>query len=241
MYNLEGKTALITGGAGFLGKKHAEAIEEAGGKAILTDIINDENCLYMDVTNKDSILEVANKTDKIDILINNAAIDNKMLSKNINNNFESFDLDRWNKSLEVNLTGAFLCSQVFIKKMLDDNIKGVVLNIASDLGVIAPDNRIYENDVKPVDYCVSKSALIGLTKYLATYYADKGIRVNSISPGGVYSGQSSSIVKKLTNLIPMGRMAKKDEYKGAIKYCCSDESSYMTGHNLIIDGGRSVW
>ena len=125
--------------------------------------------------------------------------------------------------------------------MVDANIKGVVINIASDLGVIAPDQRIYEDDVKPVDYSVTKHGIIGLTKYLATYYADKGIRVNSISPSGVYTDQPKEFVDKLSNLIPMGRMAHKDEYKGAIVYCCSNESSYMTGHNLIIDGGRTIW
>ena len=157
------------------------------------------------------------------------------------NKFEDLSLDRWNKSIQVNLTGAFLCSQIFIKKMLNNNTKGVIINIASDLGVIAPDQRIYEDDVKPVDYCVAKHGIIGLTKYLATYYADKGIRVNSISPAGVFTNQPKKFVKKLTNLIPMGRMANKNEYKGAIIYCCSDESSYMTGHNLVIDGGRTCW
>ena len=115
------------------------------------------------------------------------------------------------------------------------------INIASDLAVIAPDQRIYKDDVKPVDYSVTKHGIIGLTKYLATYYADKGIRVNSISPSGVYTNQSKEFVDKLSNLIPMGRMATKDEYKGAVVYCCSDASSYMTGHNLIVDGGRTIW
>jgi NAD(P)-dependent dehydrogenase (short-subunit alcohol dehydrogenase family) len=107
--------------------------------------------------------------------------------------------------------------------------------------VIAPDQRIYGDDFKPVDYSVTKHGIIGLTKYLSTYFADKGIRVNSISPGGVYTNQSMEFVNNLSKLIPMGRMAHKDEYKGAIVFLCSDASSYMTGHNLIIDGGRSVW
>lgn len=244
MFDLTGKVALITGGNGLLGKMHAEAIVAAGGKVILADIetfgVDGYDCIYMDVTDKESIQSCADNIDRVDILINNAALNPKMVTKG-DNNFETYSLDNWNKSLAVNLTGAFLCSQVFIKKMVDANIKGVVINIASDLGVIAPDQRIYEDDVKPVDYSVTKHGIIGLTKYLATYYADKGIRVNSISPSGVYTDQPKEFVDKLSNLIPMGRMAHKDEYKGAIVYCCSNESSYMTGHNLIIDGGRTIW
>ena len=152
-----------------------------------------------------------------------------------------FYINTWNKSLQVNLTGAFLCSQVFINKMIKDKIKGIVINVASDLGVIAPNQTIYEDDVKPVDYSVKKHGIIGLTKYLSTYFADKNIRVNSISPGGIYTNQSKEFVKRLSELIPMGRMANKDEYKGAIMFLCSDASSYMTGHNLILDGGRTIW
>ena len=148
---------------------------------------------------------------------------------------------RWNKSLEVNLTGAFLCSQVFINKMINDKIQGVVINVASDLGIIAPDQRIYDGDVKPVDYSVTKHGLIGLTKYLSTYYANNKIRINTISPSGVYTNQDEEFVKRLSNLIPLGRMAKIDEYRGAIIFLCSEASSYMTGGNLILDGGRTAW
>ena len=179
--------------------------------------------------------------DKVDVLINNAALNPKMSTKDETNRFEDFDLDKWNESLQVNLTGAFLCSQVFINKMIKDKIKGIVINVASDLGVIAPNQTIYEDDVKPVDYSVTKHGIIGLTKYLSTYFADKNIRVNSISPGGIYTNQSKEFVKRLSELIPMGRMADKDEYKGAIMFLCSDASSYMTGHNLILDGGRTIW
>ena len=244
-FSLKGKVALITGGCGLLGKMHGEAIIEAGGKVILADnqLVDEAegyDYMFMDVTDKKSIQSCADKIDKIDILINNAALNPKMVIKG-DNNFENYSLDTWNKSIEVNLTGAFLCSQVFIKKMVDANIKGVVINIASDLGVIAPDQRIYENDVKPVDYSVTKHGIIGLTKYLATYYADKGIRINSLSPGGVYTNQSKDFVERLSKLIPMGRMADKHEYKGAVVFLCSNASSYMNGHNLIMDGGRTVW
>ena len=241
MFNLKSKVVVITGGAGLLGKMHAEAVTEAGGLPILTDVVEDSDCYYMDVTNKNSIEDFVNSLDKVDVLINNAALNPKMSTKDETNRFEDLDLEKWNKSLQVNLTGAFLCSQVFINKMIRDKIKGIVINVASDLGVIAPNQTIYEDDVKPVDYSVTKHGIIGLTKYLATYFADKNIRVNSISPGGIYTNQSKDFVERLSKLIPMGRMANKDEYKGAIMFLCSEASSYMTGHNLVLDGGRTVW
>ena len=241
MFNLKNKVVVITGGAGLLGKMHAEAVREAGGSPVLTDVVEDSDCYYMDVTDKNSIEDFVNSLEKVDVLINNAALNPKMSTKDETNRFEDFDLEKWNKSLQVNLTGAFLCSQVFINKMIKDKIKGIVINVASDLGVIAPNQTIYEDDVKPVDYSVTKHGIIGLTKYLSTYFADKNIRVNSISPGGIYTNQSKEFVKRLSELITMGRMADKDEYKGAIMFLCSDASSYMTGHNLILDGGRTIW
>ena len=127
--------------------------------------------------------------------------------------------------------------------------KGIILNIASDLSVIAPDQRLYKvaslepelQPVKPVTYSVIKAGLVGLTKYLATYWNEDGIRVNSLSPGGIYDGQPEEFVKKLSSLIPMGRMANRDEYQSAVQFLCSNASSYMTGQNIVIDGGRSVW
>ena len=148
----------------------------------------------------------------------------------------------------MGLTGAFLCSQVIGSEMARRN-KGVILNIASDLAVIAPDQRLYRRDglprdqqpAKPVTYSVVKTGLLGLTRYLATYWADRGVRVNAISPGGVYNGQPDDFVSRLSALIPLARMARVDEYQGAILFLCSDASSYMTGANLVIDGGRSCW
>jgi len=161
---------------------------------------------------------------------------------------ENFPLEMWDKDVAVGLTGSFLCSRVFGAAMAAAG-GGVILNVASDLGVIAPDQRIYRQEglpedqqpVKPVTYSVVKHGLVGLTRYLATYWADAGVRVNAISPGGVYNNQGDAFVKKLTDLIPLGRMADKDEYKGAIAFLCSDASSYMTGANLNIDGGRTAW
>jgi NAD(P)-dependent dehydrogenase (short-subunit alcohol dehydrogenase family) len=160
---------------------------------------------------------------------------------------ENFPLATWNADIAVGLTGAFLCSRIFGQQMVAQN-SGVILNIASDLAVIAPDQRLYRKDglpddeqpVKPVTYSVVKTALLGLTRYLSTYWTAHNIRVNAISPGGVFAGQPDEFTTKLHALIPMGRMAHKDEYQGAILFLCSDASSYMTGQNLIVDGGRSV-
>jgi len=263
MFDLNGKTALITGGCGLLGVQHAEAILEFGGEVILTDVISDTSrviklkekygtnvsSVYMDVTDKSSIQKVVDKFEKIDILINNAALDPKVEDGlEYKNRFEHLDLDSWNQTIDVILNGTFLCSQVVVNKMLSTGLEseycrdgGVILNIASDLSIISPDQRIYGDGVKPASYGVAKAGVVNLTKYLSTYLAKKNIRVNSLSPAGVYNNQSDEFVSKFRNLIPMDRMAKPDEYKGAIVFMCSDASSFMTGHNLVIDGGRTIW
>ena len=271
-FDLTGKVAIITGGAGLLGRKHAEAIAEAGGIPVIADIDSSGtaqacqdisrryqmDCLGVvtDITRRQSIeallTQVLERYKQVDILINNAAHNPKVEAEgNMEtewSRFENFPLDVWQGDLMVGLTGIFLCCQVIGSAMAARG-GGVILNIASDLAVIAPDQRIYHKDgltddnqpVKPVTYSVVKSGLIGLTRYLATYWATKNIRVNAISPGGVYNGQSDEFVQKLTNLIPMGRMAQADEYKGAVLFLVSEASSYMTGGNLIIEGGRTVW
>jgi NAD(P)-dependent dehydrogenase (short-subunit alcohol dehydrogenase family) len=196
---------------------------------------------FIDVLDLQSIEKVVAKYPEINILINNAAKNPKVAKgQKVGSDFESMSLDQWRDGMDTTLDGAFLCSQVLCKKFLNDGF-GVVLNISSDLGVIAPDQRIYDNGKKPITYSVSKFGLVGMTKYLATYYADKNIRVNSISPGGVYNGQPKEFVDRLTNLIPMGRMANRDEYKGAIVFLCSDASTYMTGENIVMNGGRAAW
>ena len=209
----------------------------------------------MDVTQIDSIRTVKNdlidKEIDINILINNAAIDPKVKEEKSleNSRLENFSLDDWNLQISVGLTGAFLCSQVFGSHMAEQGAGGVIVNIASDLSLISPDQRLYENKllmgneqpVKPVTYSVIKSGLIGLTKYLATYWRENNIRCNALSPGGIYNGQPKEFVDKISKLIPLGRMAKREEYRSAMKFLCSEGSSYMNGHNLVIDGGRSVW
>jgi len=269
IFNLSNKTILITGGAGLLGKKHTEALVEYGATVIVADInveaakefceiINKDYSKivahpeYIDVLNKESIQAICDKYDKIDILINNAAKDTKVEKKgdlNTGSRFETMSFEYWKKDMEVGLDGCFLCSQIVVNKMLQAG-SGNIINIASDLSIIAPDQRIYKKEnikeyqqhVKPVTYSVSKWAIRGLTNYMSTYFADKNIRINCLSPAGVYNSElPNDFVDKLTSLIPMGRMANIDEYMGAIVFLCSDASAYMTGANLIIDGGRTVW
>ena len=161
---------------------------------------------------------------------------------------ENFSVVQWNLELAVGLTGAMLCGKIFGSEMAKRS-KGVILNISSDLGIIAPDQRLYENKllpddqqfVKPVTYSVIKHGLIGLTKYLATYWADKGVRCNALCPGGIFTDQPEEFVQRLTDLIPLGRMATENEYRGAIQFLCSDASAYLNGAVIPMDGGRSIW
>jgi len=271
-FELVNRVAIITGGAGLLGTKHAEAVAEMGGTPVLVDIDEEQsqlrarelsrryNCdavaLPADICNVQQVSKllsiVLDKFGRVDILINNAANNPKVGVQPQSgahwSRLEQFPLEAWNDDIAVGLTGAFLCSQV-IGSELARRGSGVILNIASDLGIIAPDQRIYrehslspeQQPVKPVSYSVVKHGIIGLTRYLSTYWADCGVRVNSLSPGGVYTGQDEAFVQRLVNLIPLNRMAKQDEYKAAVVFLVSDASSYMTGANLVLDGGRSVW
>lgn len=272
-FNLSGKTALITGAAGLLGIEHAAALLDSGAQVVLTDISEaallsahtalaqnfDTTKIYtkvMDVADSQRVLAVAESLwaagVRIDILVNNAAIDPKVKGEQgvlETSRLENFPLDQWDLQVSVGLTGAFLCSQVFGTAMAKDGKGGVILNIASDLSIFSPDQRLYRKQgldesmqpVKPVTYSVIKAGLIGLTRYLATYWAEKNIRCNALSPGGVFNGQGEDFVSRLTSLIPLGRMASHDEYKAAVQFLCSDASSYMNGQNIVMDGGRSVW
>ena len=272
-YNLIGKTALITGAAGLLGREHAAALLESGATVVLTDISKTDldaarvelsnsfeqdkvRTLVMDVSKITEIKSIAKNLcssgTRIDILVNNAAVDPKVTDGDSTietSRLENFSLRQWDQELEVGLTGPFLCSQVFGTLMAKDELGGVILNVASDLSVFSPDQRLYRNEdlpdelqsVKPVTYSVIKTGLIGLTRYLATYWADKGVRCNALSPGGVFNEQSDTFTHRLSSLVPLGRMAKPDEYRSAMQFLCSDASAYMNGQNMVIDGGRSVW
>ena len=267
-FDLTGKTALITGAGGLLGPKHAEAIIEFGGTVVMTDhhlerVMEKARLLnvkygqgsavayHMDVTDPKSVSAVVKLIDRIDILINNAAKDPKVKKEaglTPDSRFETMSTEYWNEGLDAALNGTFYCSQAVANNMLE-NGGGVILNISSDLGVIAPDQRLYRKEgvsenmqnVKPITYSAAKWAIVGMTKYLGVYFAQKGIRLNCLSPTGVYNNHPEDFVKKLSNIIPMGRMAHIDEYKGAVVVLCSAASSYMTGENMVIDGGKPVW
>lgn len=271
-FDLSGKVALVTGGAGLLGVQHCSALAAIGATIVVADInesaadqaaeglCQDHGSgravpLVMDVASTASISEAGRKLfarlGGVHVLVNNAAIDPKVKEGETvagGSRFESLSLDQWNAEIAIGLTGAFLCSQ-FFGGWMAENGGGVILNIASDLSVIAPDQRLYRKEelpenlqpVKPVTYSVIKTGLIGLTRYLATYWGSKNVRVNALSPGGVYVDQPPEFVSRLNALIPTGRMAKEDEYIAAVQFLCSDASRYMTGQNIVMDGGRSVW
>lgn len=271
-FRLDGKTALITGAAGLLGGEHASALVAAGAAVIITDIDAEklEQCreklvdkypsskvkaFEMDVTDELSVSRVCDSISlqwPVDILLNNAAIDPKlgMAASNVHaSRVENFSRESWDREIAVGLTGAFICSKIFGRAMAARRSGGVILNVASDLSVISPDQRLYASKdqplqsraVKPITYSVIKTGLIGLTRYLSTYWADEGIRCNALSPGGVDNNHSDDFKRLIADRVPLGRMAYRDEYQSAIQFLCSDASSYMTGQNIVIDGGRSVW
>lgn len=270
LFRLDGRVAVITGGGGLLGYQHAATIAGLGGLPILLDIdaqalaanaarLAEETgqqilTLEADITELDAVIAAGERLQaqhgRVDILINNAARNPKVESAGDKDfsRLEHFPWEQWQLDLNVGLGGAFNCAKVFGARMARQG-RGVIINIASDLGVIAPDQRLYrvpgreadQQPVKPVTYSVVKHGLIGLTKYLATYWCEQGVRCNALSPGGVYAGQNDVFVSKLSQLIPLGRMADADEYRGAIAFLCSDASSYMNGANLVVDGGRSAW
>ena len=269
-FRLDNKVVVVTGGAGLLGLKHAEAVAEAGGIPVLLDVDGHcakkaadrikekfgKNCIAIegDVTSESAVRQMIksllNDFGHIDVLINNAAFNPKVAPEESTafTRFENYSLEQWEKELSVGLTGSFICSKA-IGPIMADKGYGVITNVSSDLGLIAPDQRIYALEglqedaqpVKPVTYSVVKHGIIGLTRYLATYWAHRGVRSNALCPGGVYVDQPDDFVQNLTNLIPLGRMAQSDDYKGAIQFLCSDASAYMNGAIVVIDGGRSCW
>ncbi len=271
LFSLANKIVVITGAAGLLGKQHAIAVASHGGVPVLLDvnlekldalvqeIKRDFNIVTkgycVDITNEEQVRcnaeEVVSDFGKIDALVNNAA-NNPKIESNDTKNFsrvENFSLDVWQSDIEVGLTGAFLCSKHYGQKLLLNSNGGVIVNIASDLGVIAPDQRLYKDErlpkelqaVKPVTYSVVKSGLIGLTRYLATYWPEYNVRCNALCPGGIENGQSEEFIERVNYRIPLNRMAKKNEYQSSLIWMLSDNTEYLNGAVISVDGGRSSW
>lgn len=261
LFDLSNRIAIVTGGAGLLASEHAIALSEHGAKVILADF-NIEKCQlaveslhhvgvkaqakFCDVTKKDSweslLKEVVDEHSKVDILVNNAGFTNQSKSANFDASFEHFPLEDWNAIMNVNLTGAFLGCQVIGKHMLS-NAKGSIINIASLYGVVSPNHNIYPGTgiSQPVAYSVSKHGVVALTKYVATLWASKGVRVNALTPGGIFNGHKGLFLERFQQLNPIGRMSEKEELRGGIVFLASDASSHVIGHNLIIDGGWTAW
>lgn len=265
LFSLKNKTAIVTGALGLIGKEHCKALSEAGANVIVVDI-DEGKCgdfakelqaeslgIYLDVTNPESIKslrdKVLSKFGHIDILVNNAAINDMFEDPKAateQSKFENYPLELWQKSIDVNLTGVFLCSQILGAELAKQK-SGSIINIASTYGITAPDQSLYINEdgsqafYKPPAYSATKGAVIMFTKYLASYWGNVGVRVNTLSPGGVENSQNEFFVKKYSYKTPLGRMAKPTDYKGALIFLASDASSYMTGANLIVDGGWTAW
>jgi 2-deoxy-D-gluconate 3-dehydrogenase len=269
-FSLNGQVIIITGGAGLLGREYALTVTQAGGQAVIADIDREGAeqaadfvagetgqrpvSMQVDVSVKESVVglvdQMLERFGRVDGLVNNAALDPKFDTQHAHqhtNSFEDFPLELWNQGLVVNLTGMFLCAQAVAPAMLHQE-KGSIINISSTYGLVGPDQRLYSSDdpqekqvSKPVIYSVTKSAVLGLTRYLAAYWAGKGIRVNALTPGGVFNDHDDEFVRRYSARTPLGRMADKAEYNGALLFLLSDASSYMTGGNLVVDGGWTAW
>ena len=265
LFSLKEKVAIVTGGLGLLGKHHCHALAEAGANVIVCDLDESECANFaatlsvlslgisVDITNKKSVQDLRRKVlsnyGKIDILVNNAALNDKFedpLSVLEDSKFENYPVEMFRKSLNVNVTGMFLCSQVIGSEMARKGY-GSIINVASTYGIVAPDQSIYKNEngeqtfYKSAVYPVTKGAVISFTRFLATYWGNKGVRVNTLSPGGVQDNQEEFFVKNYSNKTPLGRMAHPTDYKGALVFLASDASNYMTGANLVVDGGWTAW
>ena len=269
-FDLTGCVAVVTGGVGLLGAEFCRTLAEAGAAVAVVDLneLASQEAAYTltksgyqslavptDITKPDSVNAMVDKVmsafGRLDILVNSAALDPKFdpdaIKKGITPGaFEDYPLDQWNAALNVNLTGMFLVTQACAKQMLSQDKKGSIINICSTYGLNGPDQSIYIKDgervaFKPVYYTVTKAGVLGFTKYLAAYYAGTEIRVNALTPGGVFNNHEDYFVKNYSAKTILGRMAKKDEMNGALLFLASEASSYMTGNNLIVDGGWTAW
>jgi NAD(P)-dependent dehydrogenase (short-subunit alcohol dehydrogenase family) len=259
IFNIENKVAIITGGSGLLGKQFARVLSNFGATVILTDI-DYEQCknnvislskdnveaMKLDVTSKNQWISVSEliykKFGQIDILVNSAAYTNSSKTDSFDNTFENTTIEDWNQMINVNLTGSFLGCQT-VSEYMKKNKSGSIINICSLYGVVSPNHKMYPGTgiVQPIAYTVSKHGVMGLTKYAATWLAETGIRVNSITPGGIFDGHSDLFLERFGQLSPNGRMTKKEELDGALIYLASEASSSVVGQNLIVDGGWTTW
>jgi len=269
-FDLAGRTAIVTGGVGLLGIEFCRTLAEAGAAVAVVDLnasaaqaVADTltksgyqaQAFTTNITEPDSVNalveNVMSAFGRIDILVNSAALDPKFdpdaMKKGITPGaFEDYPLADWKAALNVNLTGMFLITQACVKPMLAQGKKGSIINICSTYGLNGPDQRIYIKDgervaFKPVYYTVTKAGVMGFTKYLAAYYAGTDIRVNALTPGGVFNNHEEYFVKNYSAKTIIGRMAKKDEMNGALLFLASDASAYMTGNNVVVDGGWTAW
>lgn len=267
-FDLTGKTALVTGAAGLLGRQFSLALAQAGANVVLADLNEDiaaQNSVELKHLGLSSVAVKVDVTDpfstkamvqhalttygRLDVLVNSAALDPKFDPANLSdqeaNAFETYSLESWRKALNVNLTGMFLASQAAVIPMLVQG-QGVIVNISSIYGLVGPDQRLYEQadnsrQFKPVFYSVTKAGVLGFTRYLAAYYAGKNIRVNALTPGGVYNNHDQVFTDQYSARTVLGRMADLDEMNAAMLFLCSEASSYMTGSNLVVDGGWTTW
>jgi NAD(P)-dependent dehydrogenase (short-subunit alcohol dehydrogenase family) len=246
-FDLAGRVAFVTGGAGLLGTEFCRTLAEAGAAVVVADV-DVAAAERVAKSTREAVNLAFSRFGRLDILVNSAALDPKVSSEGSvrdASSFESYSLGAWKAALEVNLTGMFLATQAAVKPMKEQG-KGSIINICSTYGLMAPDQRIYQKpgqlpQYKPVYYSVTKAGVLGFTRYLAAYYAGTEIRVNALTPGGVYNGQDEEFVKHYSYRTIMGRMARKDEMNGGLLFLASDASSYMTGANLVIDGGWTAW
>lgn len=265
IFSLKDEIAVVTGALGLLGKQHCYALAEAGASVVVADL-NEAGCqklaseltvnaigIGVDITNKGSIEAlrdvVLKKFGSVDVLVNNAAIndmfENPQAAAELSK-FENYPLELWRKSLDVNVTGTFLCSQILGSVMAKQK-RGSIINIASTYGIVAPHQSLYKKPdgtqafFKSAAYPTTKGAVISFTRFLAAYWGSAGVRVNCLSPGGVENSQDEFFVKNYSERTPLGRMAAPTDYKGAIVFLASDASAYMTGANLVVDGGWTAW
>jgi 2-deoxy-D-gluconate 3-dehydrogenase len=269
-FDLSGRVAVVTGGAGLLGAEFCRTLAEAGAAVAVVDLNASASqavadaltksgykalAISTDITKPDSVNALVEKVlsdfGRLDVLVNSAALDPKFdadaMKKGITPGaFEDYPLDQWNAALGVNLTGMFLVTQACVRPIIEQGKKGSIINICSTYGLNGPDQRIYVKAgervaFKPAYYTVTKAGVMGFTKYLAAYYAETEIRVNALTPGGVFNNHEDYFVRNYSAKTILGRMAKKDEMNGALLFLASDASSYMTGNNVVVDGGWTAW